>query len=324
MTYTNFVKTFLKLTNWTVPFGTEKWYVDHILEPILGFKLKFDGMNYYHTIGDSKTMFCCHLDTASSTIKKVKHGFMDNIIFANGDTILGADDKAGLMVILMLIEAKIPGRYYFFSGEECGRVGSTYAKTNYRDVFEKFDRAIAWDRRDKASVITHQMMERCCSKQFTEALCDKFKAHGLWFDGDSNGIYTDTATFMGVIPECTNLSIGYHGEHTPNEYIDILYAYHVGKASVKIDWDMLPVFEFEPETSWGSSWGCSGNTGSRREDDYRHTRYFSRKKDAPKPQRSSVFDTEQYSGKRIFDFLKPNARREIELQPIYDDAPTYP
>ena len=45
-------------------------------------------------------------------------------------TILGADDKAGMVILLYMIEKKIPGLYYFFIGEEVGCIGSNAFQCN--------------------------------------------------------------------------------------------------------------------------------------------------------------------------------------------------
>jgi hypothetical protein len=61
--------TFVNLTKFTYTHGKE-----FLLEKYLpkGFeKDRFD--NYFYKIGDSETMFTCHLDTATSKFEKVNH-----------------------------------------------------------------------------------------------------------------------------------------------------------------------------------------------------------------------------------------------------------
>ena len=114
-------KKFLQLTSKTYPHGTE-----NELKNQLPKDYKEDGLgNFYIEIGSNpSTMFTCHLDTADRSQKKVKHIIDGDIIKTDGDSILGADDKAGMTVILYMIEKQIPGLYYFFIGEERGCVGS--------------------------------------------------------------------------------------------------------------------------------------------------------------------------------------------------------
>ena len=46
---------------------------------------------------------------------------------------------------------------------------------------------------------------------------------------------------MDIIPECTNISVGYMYEHTTGEYQDIDYLQRLCKAVCLIDWETLPV-----------------------------------------------------------------------------------
>lgn len=229
----NVKKTFINLTKFTYTHGTES-LLEHYL-PKGYLKDKFG--NYFLKIGDSKTMFTCHLDTATSKFEKVKHVVENNLIKTDGSTILGADDKAGMTVMLFMISREVPGLYYFFLGEEVGCVGSSQAATL---DFSSYERCISFDRRGYGSVITHQLRGRCCSQDFAESLSNKFNNLGLEFRPDSTGIVTDSAMFVEQIPECTNLSVGYFNEHTSRESQDILYLKILCQACVEIDWEDLP------------------------------------------------------------------------------------
>jgi hypothetical protein len=230
---------FLSLTSRTYPYGSE-----YLLEKLLpsGFKRDEHG-NYFLEIGESKTMFTCHLDTACKNSTKVSHVVENNFIKSDETTILGADDKAGMCVILYLIENKIPGTYYFFVGEEVGCVGSR--KSSIDEKFKKFDRCISFDRRGYNSVITHQMWGKCCSDEFSKSLCEELNKSGLKYQPDDTGIVTDSASFMGVIPECTNISVGYFNEHTTKEKQDIKFLIKLCESAKNVNWESLPVCEFD-------------------------------------------------------------------------------
>jgi hypothetical protein len=62
------------------------------------------------------------------------------MISTDGTTTLGADDKAGVSVLIWMMKHNIPGLYYFFIGEE-GCIGSGLA-ANYGD-FKDYDRIIS-------------------------------------------------------------------------------------------------------------------------------------------------------------------------------------
>ena len=113
-------ETFLKLTSRTYPHGTES-EVMHLLPQ----ELDTDEFgNRFIQIGSSTCMFTSHLDTATSANTTIDHVIDGDIIKTDGFTILGADDKAGVTIMLNMIENKVPGLYYFFLGEEVGCVGS--------------------------------------------------------------------------------------------------------------------------------------------------------------------------------------------------------
>jgi len=57
---------------------------------------------------------------------------------------------------------------------------------------------------------------------------------------DDTGVYTDTAEFTDIIPECTNVSCGYYFEHTDKEELDMVHFDQLAAAIVLIDWDMCP------------------------------------------------------------------------------------
>lgn len=227
-------KTFINLTKFTYTHGNE-----FLLEKYLpsGFeKDEFD--NYFYKIGDSDTMFTCHLDTATSKFKIVNHIFENNFIKTDGTTILGADDKAGMTIMLYMISKEIPGLYYFFIGEEVGCIGSGNAATL---DFSKYKKCVSFDRRGYGSVITHQLRGRCCSPVFADKLSEELTRCGLPYSPDSTGIMTDSAMFVDQIPECTNISVGYFKEHTLNESQDILYLKELCQVCTEVNWDQLPI-----------------------------------------------------------------------------------
>ena len=234
-------ETFLKLTSRTYPHGTE----DELL-PLLPQDLDIDQHgNLFKKIGDNpSTMFACHLDTATSALTEVKHVFDGDIIKTDGKSILGADDKAGVTVLLYMIENKVPGLYYFFLGEEVGCVGSKKLATELKDKkIEGITKVISFDRRHTTSIITHQFGTRCCSDEFGSALAKALNDNESSFNykNDPTGLYTDSAQFVKIYPECTNISVGYWAEHTFGESQNIVHLEKLANACLKVDWEALPV-----------------------------------------------------------------------------------
>lgn len=203
----------------------------------------------YHKVGTSNTMFTCHLDTVeNSRVGTSKDIYLDpatNHIFANKQ-VLGADDGAGVALLCHMIENKVPGHYFFFAGEECGGVGSNYLASNFETLFPslKLDRAIAFDRKGTRDVIVSQFCGTCCSDEFALALCSALGTDYQF----ANGSFTDTANLVDVIPECTNVSVGYYNEHSKNEYLDLAYLKKLAARVCKIDLEALPIVrKCEPE-----------------------------------------------------------------------------
>jgi hypothetical protein len=249
---------FLELTSRTYPHGTEQDIYDILIDGLE----KDEFGNLFIKIGDTGVMFTSHLDTATSALTSVKHVIEGNIIKTDGKTILGADDKAGVTIMLYMIENKIPGLYYFFLGEEVGCIGSR--KVAEKQKLEKIDgieKVISFDRRGTNSVITYQSGKRCASDKFGEALAAELNKADITFSyvTDPTGVLTDSIQFTSIYPECTNISVGYKSEHTFSETQDIEHLQKLANACLKVDWENLPVerdpskVEYKSYSTYG--WG---------------------------------------------------------------------
>lgn len=187
----------------------------------------------------NRTLFTAHVDTVhrdqgpNKIRKTATHWHADGAC-------LGADDGAGCAMLMHLLHAGVNGYFLFTQGEECGGIGAKFV-AKQRDFLSQFDRAIAFDRRGIDSVITHQGYGRTASDAFAQALSDALNADNtLMYLPDDTGVYTDTAEFIDVIPECTNISIGYAREHSTEESLDIVHFATLASCAASIDWDSLP------------------------------------------------------------------------------------
>jgi hypothetical protein len=234
----------------------------------------FDAYNNLHVdarkVDTNRTLFVAHVDTVhrddgANKIRKTK-----SVWYADGSQ-LGADDGAGCAVLMHLMASGVAGYYIFTQGEECGGKGAKYLANHHADILAQFDRAIAFDRRGVSSVISHQGWGRCCSDAFAEGLCDTLNgSEDLLYIPDDGGVYTDTAEFVGIIPECTNISVGYDHEHSDKENINVEHFAHLAARVVDIDWDALPTARDPSVTDtmdddlydykWGSKWSTMGTT----------------------------------------------------------------
>lgn len=241
----------------------EQWLYDRIPA---GYDKFFDGCGNLHVdarvTASHKTLFVAHIDTVHRDDGANKIRKTNGKWFADGAP-LGADDGAGVAMLMHLLHNDVPGYYIFTQGEECGGIGAKFVATHYADLLAQFDRAIAFDRRGIDSVITHQGWGRCASDTFGSALADALNNADatLMYLPDNTGVYTDTAEFTDIIPECTNISVGYYAEHSDRESLDIFHYIALSNAVLLVDWDNLPV-ERDPlvpdpmeATSVSSSYG---------------------------------------------------------------------
>ena len=234
--------TFLSLTTHTYPHGHEEEVMKFMPKDLE--KDQFG--NYYKIIGDSKTMFTSHLDTADRKQQKVnvlsveRDG--DEILMTDGSSILGADDKSGVSVMLYMMAHNIPGIYYFFIGEERGGIGSYKVASVFDSTphLKGVQRCVSFDRRNYFSIITQQMGRQCCSDEFATALAQELNKNGMKMSLDPTGIYTDSASFIDDIPECTNISVGYFDEHRVIESQNISFLTRLAEACLKVNWESLP------------------------------------------------------------------------------------
>jgi len=247
----------MKLLARTTPHGREKTLARYL--PRGGTWDAAD--NYIVEVGTgSETLFASHLDTVGSKSVKVNPVIEHGIIHAGRRKVpcLGGDDKCGVLCLIAMIAAGVPGVYIFHAGEECGGIGSDHiAKT--MDL-TRFKRAVEFDRRGKFSVITSMGWTDTCSLEFAEALCDQL---GRGFFPDPTGSFTDVLQYADVIPEVSNVSSGYENAHSAQEIIDAdwLITELIPKL-YKVDWEALPV-KRDPTKTYNWETGLYGGYSTR-------------------------------------------------------------
>ena len=205
---------------------------------------------------DSKTLFSCHTDTVhrSGIVQNVFINPEDMKFSTDSGQCLGADDGSGVWLMEELIKAGVNGLYIFHRAEEVGGQGSSWIVNNTPELLEGMDRAIAFDRKDTWNIITHQSCTRTCSDEFAEDFGEKL---GMGHRGDSTGSFTDTANYDDIIPECTNISVGYYNAHSARENQKIEYIINFRNALRKVDFEGL-VTKRDPAVADFSSKGYYG------------------------------------------------------------------
>jgi hypothetical protein len=283
------------------------------LPPVLKGFTSVDGAGNLHVdnrIHNSKTLFIAHVDTVHREVGANKIRKTASMWYADGAP-LGADDGAGCAMLMHLIHADVKGYYIFSQGEECGGIGAKFLESTHKSLLGQFDRAIAFDRRGIDSVISHQGWGRCASDAFCQALANDLNLYdgNMMYAPDDTGVYTDTAEFVDIIPECTNISVGYNSEHSQQESLNILHFEALANAAVKVLWDGLPV-ERDPtvseykgdvyDTGLTDWWTKYDNKANR---DVNQSKYFSKWQDDEYWQTEDLLDGLYDAMVGHYDFL---------------------
>ena len=61
----------------------------------------------------------------------------------------------------------------------------------------------------------------------------------------TRALYTDTNEYADIVPECTNLSVGYQRQHGPRETLDVVHCEQLLDAMLELDASQL-VIERDP------------------------------------------------------------------------------
>lgn len=268
---------------------TEAQFVAKLIKHLASFgkhPVRIDAAgNIYYKQGETKTLFVAHTDTvhrrngansmklykqANVRFKKVSVESLEKActVTADGDA-LGADDGAGVAILCHMLTSDVPGCYIFTRGEECGGIGATFIAENHTQFLSKYDRAICFDRRGYSDVITHQGGTRCASDAFGQAVADALNDNDLLYEPSDEGVYTDCKEFIDFVPECINISTGYHSEHGEREWLNLTHWRKLAQAAVSIDWESLPTERdpLEPDEESIFSF-CAGMSRRREEQLY--------------------------------------------------------
>lgn len=198
--------------------------------------------NYLLAIGDAPVIWSSHIDTVHRKEGKQRLTYSNGLLRLHsearkGDSnCLGADCTTGVWLMREMILARRPGLYIFHAGEERGGIGSSYIRDKTPHIVEGARACIAFDRRGTKSVITKQAWSRCCSDKFGQSLA---AALDMGHELDDGGLFTDSANYTDLIGECSNLSVGYHGEHSNEESQEVDYLFALRESLLRLDTDSL-------------------------------------------------------------------------------------
>jgi hypothetical protein len=207
-----------------------------------------------------KVLWSSHFDTVH------RHDGYQGVVYGDGiltlsplssstSSCLGADCTAGVWLMMQMIRSGVPGLYIFHTAEEIGGFGSSFIANKTPHLLDGIDYAIAFDRKGTNSVITHQG-SRCASDGFATALGAYLSNKTYQLGPDDGGTFTDTANYTDLVPECTNVSVGYCHAHTSMERLDVRFLVHLRNklCSPEFDVTMLPVLRDPREDELESFW----------------------------------------------------------------------
>lgn len=227
---------------------TERRFIDTFLRP-LGVREDAFG-NLIKTVGDAppEILWSSHTDTVHSIGGTQRLSIAGDKVRADGaSNCLGADCTTGVWLMVEMIRADIPGLYIFHREEEMGGVGSDNIARKTPELLIGIKAAIAFDRKGTGSVITHQAGGRCCSDAFAQSLSDVLSGLPCPLRADSGGTFTDTANYVDLVGECTNISVGYRNQHTKGEEQDLAFALALRDALLSADLSQLVYRRFPGE-----------------------------------------------------------------------------
>ncbi len=245
------IQTIMQMFSYMRPAGSaaEQAFVDRYLTP-LGFQ-RDDYHNLYLQIGDSPSiLWSSHMDTVHSVSGLQTLHLKDGILSLSkkskkgASSCLGADDTAGIWLMTEMVKAGIEGLYMIHHAEERGCIGSSNLVQHNAKFAAGIKAAIAFDRRGYDSVITHQSWGRTASDAFANSLAALL---GGQYKPDDGGTYTDTNEYAGLIPECTNISVGYYDQHTRRETQDVTFLLDLRDTLLTADFSSL-VIERDPQS----------------------------------------------------------------------------
>ena len=211
--------------------GNEELVADKVLE-MLGeingtSSVVFDGniQGELRKSTEKSILLSAHMDVYTDFSPESSIVNQKNCLHRPG-SILGADDRAGIAIILDVLRffSEIKNgysiKYLFTTSEE--HLPHGVEKVNIK-FFENVEFALSLDRKGCSDIVHKHGSIEYSSPEFAE----KISRISRSLFGDNNvfrpceGGISDLRYWSGLVTESVNLSIGYSGEHTHDESLDL-------------------------------------------------------------------------------------------------------
>jgi hypothetical protein len=249
---------FISMMRYTRPHlsEAEEEYIEKFIRPVCDYTDEFGNL-ICATVSNPRIMFSSHTDTVHNKSGKQKLFTNKGKVLTSDSTCLGADDTVGNYLMLSMIDNNIPGLYVFHRGEERGGLGSSFIAEQTPDLLKGVEIAIALDRKGKDDVVQFQMGSRCCSEKFAKQLASLMGITG----GDMNGSFTDTANYVDLVTECSNISVAYWDQHSKKERCDMELVGKIEERLLSADFNSLEAHGYEAELDAIPRYVYSGQPG---------------------------------------------------------------
>jgi hypothetical protein len=210
---------------------TQKEVIKYVKDILKSKKISFKEYcgNLYSIRFQGLPVFVAHMDTVNDFDMKKQLVFDKELqILSRQDGILGADDKAGVNLILNHIENV---NFILTIDEEIGALGmqELVDKSKLLDDLIEFNVscAIELDRKGTNDILgdTHGYCGKDLQVQLENALPGYL---------GNVGVFTDIDYLCDIIAS-TNISVGYFNQHSKNEYLDVKHFNWVNDRMVELN-----------------------------------------------------------------------------------------
>ena len=196
-----------------------KYVVKYLKDRCIRMTVKKDKYIYvhHHSFNKTRPLLTSHLDTINDMYNETPTLIIEgNIISSGNQAVLGGDDRAGVWIMLQLLDKGISDYDYLFCcDEEIGGIGSKEFAKDYKDL--PYSCILSLDRRGDKEIASYGYDNEMLLKIFTDK--------GYTY---AKGSFTDCVNISSVNKmSCYNLSVGYNYEHTSEEIQNIQTMYNV-------------------------------------------------------------------------------------------------
>jgi len=157
---------------------------------------------------ETRLTLCSHWDTVLDIPKRITE--VNDFIFSGIG--LGADDKAGVYIMLSLME-QMPESFHFafFNHEETGMIGSSMFTKLHKELPFNTGGFIGLDRHGDKQFVTYGQG----NKKLEKKLGNEYKKE-TGSCSDCKKLSKEYSLAM------VNISVGFYNEHTTEEYLDLI------------------------------------------------------------------------------------------------------